>query len=546
MKLKRYLNEKISLTGEKDKDKWLKELEGWKSDLRKMTKIYKSVEAENTPKAVKKFKEGMKLFGTFRENWERWYTQFIKKKFVPGEDNTESIYSKEARVKGWQAEMAINNIFPDDYNDGKFTPRPDLLDYPRYDKGDTRKNKIIRYQKAFKHAFKAIEELIKYQFELVTPDSRDQINVAGINLLITQDKDTSDWAKKKLKLFIDTLPKAVKAIKAAGFKDSLKGLTVKLRLTDRPGHGGDKGGEYISYEDTLALYTWGMADKQKALHTLVHEIGHRFYRRSLPKKAQDAWSSAIWKKFIHVEKHHVEAFFRKYIEGKFPPKWDDPNEFTDIKKPERNKLTDLVKKNENDPNTKAVYQYLVQTISWSTSLKELLSYEGERIHIEFITDYARKNTEEAFCEAFALWVGARGKLGEWTRDFFKEVVRSGGANIKEEKKMNLIDKYLGEGKVRGRKPSFGSHDGNNYAVQINGLDSNEFYKQPFGRQLGDLRKVQEWKKTAKSTHIGAKGKGTMPSVKKWVKEMNLSEFYAMWKKDSSSYKDDSVEIFYVK
>jgi len=38
----------------------------------------------------------------------------------------------------------------------------------------------------------------------------------------------------------------------------------------------------------------------------------------------------------------------------------------------------------------------------------------------------------------------------------------------------------------------------------------------------------------------------MPSVKKWVKEMNLSEFYAMWKKDSSSYKDDSVEIFYVK
>jgi hypothetical protein len=453
MKLKRYLNEKISLTGERNKDKWLKELEGWKSDLRKMTKIYKSVEAENTPKAVKKFKEGMKLFRTFRENWERWYTQFTKKKFVPGEDNTESIYSKEARVKGWQAEMAINNIFPDDYNDGKFTPRPDLLDRPRYNKGDTRKNKIIVYQKAFKNAFNAMEELIKYQFELVTPDSRDQINVAGINLLITQDKDTGDWAKEKLKMFIDTLPKAVKAIKQSGFKDSLRGLTVKLRLTERPGQG-EKGGEYITHEDTLAIYAWGMADKQTALHTLVHEIGHRFYRRTLPKNAQDAWSSAIWKKFVHIEKYHIEDFFRKYIEGKFEKKWDDPNEYTEIKKPERNKLMDSIKKNENDPNTKAVYQYLVQTISWSTSLKELLSYEGERIHIEFITDYARKNTEEAFCEAFALWVVARGRLGEWTRDFFKEVVRSGGANIKESK-MDLIEKYLGVNELT-KKQVFGT------------------------------------------------------------------------------------------
>ena len=50
--------------------------------------------------------------------------------------------------------------------------------------------------------------------------------------------------------------------------------------------------------------------------------------------------------------------------------------------------------------------------------------------------FIRKNGEEAFCEAFALWVNQRGKLGEWTRAFFKEIVRSGGANIREEKDFN--------------------------------------------------------------------------------------------------------------
>ena len=40
MRLRRYITEKIELTGEKAKDKWLKDLEKWKADLRKMKKIY--------------------------------------------------------------------------------------------------------------------------------------------------------------------------------------------------------------------------------------------------------------------------------------------------------------------------------------------------------------------------------------------------------------------------------------------------------------------------------------------------------------------------
>ena len=76
------------------------------------------------------------------------------------------------------------------------------------------------------------------------------------------------------------------------------------------------------------------------------------------------------------------------------------------------------------------------------------------------------------------------------------------------------------------------------------MDDNEFYTQSFGRQTADLKKVREFKETAKKDHISAKGKATMSAIKEWVKNNHPSEFYANWKQDSSSYKDDVVEIWY--
>lgn len=94
------------------------------------------------------------------------------------------------------------------------------------------------------------------------------------------------------------------------------------------------------------------------------------------------------------------------------------------------------------------------------------------------------------------------------------------------------------------KASIGSDADHSYAVKIDALDRNDFYTQIWGRQISDIRKVEEWKKTAKSASVYAKHKPTLASVKQWVKEHNPKEFYAKWKKDSTWYKDDVVDIFY--
>ena len=95
------------------------------------------------------------------------------------------------------------------------------------------------------------------------------------------------------------------------------------------------------------------------------------------------------------------------------------------------------------------------------------------------------------------------------------------------------------------KPYFGLNDTKkiNYAVNLNGIE-NDFPSKPFGQQIDAMKKVKEFKETAKKTRVDAKGKATMSAVKEWVKENKPSEFFASWEKDSSSYKDDSVEIFF--
>jgi len=118
--------------------------------------------------------------------------------------------------------------------------------------------------------------------------------------------------------------------------------------------------------------------------------------------------------------------------------------------------------------------------------------------------------------------------------------------ISEETKIPGTDYVLEVGdiiSIREAAKYFGSFEGMSYAVKIDGIP-NDYYSLPFGRKIDYRNKIKEFKADAKSTYVGAKGESTMKAVKKWVKEMGVSQFYASWKSDSRMHSDDSVEIFY--
>lgn len=168
--------------------------------------------------------------------------------------------------------------------------------------------------------------------------------------------------------------------------------------------------------------------------------------------------------------------------------------------------------------------------------------------------------KEIYREVLKLKKKAYGSIGKRDMPELKTIMKKAGSGAG--KVLNALEKTREIGtsviddlkkelkesldEARGRKPAFGNSDGFSYAVQINSLDANDFFKQPFGRQLNDLKRVKQFKETAKSTFVDVKGKSIMPAVKQWVKDMKATEFYASWKQESSSYKDDSIEIWYKK
>lgn len=110
-------------------------------------------------------------------------------------------------------------------------------------------------------------------------------------------------------------------------------------------------------------------------------------------------------------------------------------------------------------------------------------------------------------------------------------------------RMTAIAVRLHVSRASATKGFTGKNGKYNYAFKIEGVDP-DFLGQPFGRQIDSLKAIQEFKKGAKSYHVGAKGKASLGAVKKWLSEEKPSQFYAQWEADSSNYKDDSVQVYY--
>ena len=83
-----------------------------------------------------------------------------------------------------------------------------------------------------------------------------------------------------------------------------------------------------------------------------------------------------------------------------------------------------------------------------------------------------------------------------------------------------------------------------YAIKIDGLE-NDFPQLPPGRQVGAYQAVQAFKAVAKSDWISTKardGRRPLAEVKKWIKAVQPSQFYARW---STPVNDDSIQIWYM-
>jgi hypothetical protein len=183
--------------------------------------------------------------------------------------------------------------------------------------------------------------------------------------------------------------------------------------------------------------------------TFIHELGHRFYFKSLPPNAVKSWENIIDGRKITITKELVDNYKDNlktvifYTVSK-----DDPSTLVT---PSSSEMENEIKKwieKETNPVNKEVYKFLLNATPLTYLFepgfhidkinKNLDRHIGSKINLEFITHYGNTNAAEAFADAFRKYITkGTNALGEWTKAFFKDIVSSGGVHIKESEKRRL-------------------------------------------------------------------------------------------------------------
>ncbi len=384
----------------------VKDTEKWRSDLRRMTKIYKDIDPEQD-NALEKFVEARKLFRNFRDNLESWLGNVV----LQTRQSEESGVEKNLRMKAWTAVHSLMDLFPTSHNykTDSFEPSPYRL---RQD----RDKEIRRYQKAFNEALAVVDDYIKFTGEnerLVRFDAEEVVRVQGMHIVL-HGRGRKDHAAE-IKGIVQKLEKCASDVIRAGFAKAISGLTVHLRFESHSG--GLRAGDYHFDTDELNVYPLGF-DRD----TFVHEVGHRFYARALTNRARAHWVSSIENHTVLLNAKDVASYLKRYHEGR--GRYRERKEV----------LAEVERDNTITDEMRAKYRELADRVpGFTDDLSKIQDFmvknleDRERVYIEEISEYGQTNAMEAFAEAFMLRVRyGLPKLGPWTRALFQRTVGSRG------------------------------------------------------------------------------------------------------------------------
>ena len=397
----------------------------WAKDLRVLTKAYKQIGSNSEdPKTIQDFKKVRRAFGTFQENFEQWvYKFFLQYKWTGASDNMESWEAKEVREKCWRAVTSLGGNFPEmwDFQTQKHRASPQIL-------AREREKNIRRYRAEFREGIKALLQYVAIHGDQEREKPIEQAKIGPVKLVIHNHKrkggspQGEESRERSFKQLVDGIKHWCKQIQKAGFGKCIEGLELHLDF-GLTGESGDMvNGEYYMNKDIMKLYGTGMTQD-----TFTHELGHRFWYREVPSNAKKHWQDTIKSKKVSIERVDVENFVKKYFDKHGSKLY------------KRRAGLKVIDKKEDNAEIKAKYKVLQMTPIYSTQnqaevvtkLADRWVGPGKEIPIEHITTYGNTNAEEAFAEAFKLYIiRGPGKLGEWTRWFFREIVRTGGATLK--------------------------------------------------------------------------------------------------------------------
>ena len=233
------------------------------------------------------------------------------------------------------------------------------------------------------------------------------------NEMIDQ-KYVQQTIKKFISLVKEVVPIIATSKKVAA---SLKSLLVKYDMADtfyNQYKNSLIAGYYYEQKDFIAIRYLGI-DK----HTLIHEIGHRYYHRFMPKKYSEIWANYIQNKYVEINEDIIKEFTKIFWQCYQQEKYDD--ELTKITlqgigEDMKKYFTDTFMLSVFIPALKIVGGLNGTPIStkWEKEHPKRKDQAGwlidwfidrlkreEKINLLFTSDYGNMNPKEAYAETFA-------------------------------------------------------------------------------------------------------------------------------------------------
>lgn len=75
------------------------------------------------------------------------------------------------------------------------------------------------------------------------------------------------------------------------------------------------------------------------------------------------------------------------------------------------------------------------------------------------------------------------------------------------------------------------------------LTETQFKAMSFGRQIEYIRKIEEWKKSANSTHLSQKRTTYTKAIREFCRFNDVAEYYCSFHNEPT-YRDDSFEFWF--
>ena len=297
---------------------------------------------------------------------------------------------------------------------------------------DTRaqaEKRLRRYQRAWREALKALEDYFRAR-GVQTRAPFTETFYAGRTRYTIMGGEREAGDRETIRHMVAVNNAAEERLRRDGFGSVLDGLRVEVYFYDS---GRSASATYNFNNDTVGLFD--AAIKSDNGYAFVHELGHRYYFRFMPADARYEWDEKIKVNQFDVTASLIDQFATHYAafnEAVLHPYRYEPDSVRErVAAAWVNALPDL------DAEKTAVFHYIARRLSHTTYPEKLLASMQENAHKhgsrsramgEHITDYGATNPQEAFAEAFALFVtkGPRA-IGPWTEALFRKIVHKGTA-----------------------------------------------------------------------------------------------------------------------